>query len=76
MELPGAEHHRTKLWTSRREPRNVGSAMLVEYAPTHPGLARETGTFAPMEIVQFAACNLPVCLLTLFLIQRHIRLWE
>jgi hypothetical protein len=76
VELRDSGHHRVQLWTSRGEIPYVGSTILVEYAPDHPGLVREAGTFAPMGIVYFAACGLPVCLLALFLIRRHLRLHE
>ncbi|MDI1460213.1 hypothetical protein QEZ54_04465 [Catellatospora sp. KI3] len=76
VELPGPEHHRTRLWTSRSEARDVGPTMLVEYVPSRPDLVREAGTFAPMDIVYLAACSLPVCLVALLLIRRHLRLYE
>lgn len=76
VELPDPVHHRAQLWADRGKVRYVGTTILVEYAPDHPGLVREAGTFAPMGFVYFAACNLPFCLLALSLIRRHIRLYE
>ncbi|MFC7241871.1 hypothetical protein ACFQO7_05195 [Catellatospora aurea] len=76
VELPDSEYRRVQLWTSRGEVPFVHSTMLVEYAPDHPGLVREAGTFAPLGIFYFAACSLPVCLLALFLIRRHLRSYE